>query len=170
MEIHATRIEPLSYDHEEDVIEIIRHAISNNEEIHGLCSLKNTKKNVLNFYKYEVFQTIFNDDPAFACIHNETCVGFSCCSTQIDKIYDTKGKMAHGIVTVVHPNFRKIGIGSRLRLSLVKELKLRGFDSYMFEIYTTNNASLLSAQKSAKQLNCDADLISFKFKGQVNVF
>jgi hypothetical protein len=40
----------------------------------------------------------------------------------------------------------------------------------MFEIYTTNNASLLNAQKVAKQLNCDADLISFKFKGKIDVF
>jgi len=164
------QIVPLSHDHEEDVLGIIRHSISNNEEIHGLCSLKDTEKNVLSFYKHEVFQTIFNDDPAFACIHNETCVGFSCCSTQIDKIYDTKSKMAHGVITIVHPDFRKFGIGSRLRLSLFKELKLRGFNSYMFEIYTTNNASLLNAQKIAKQLNYDADLISFKVKGKIDVF
>jgi ribosomal protein S18 acetylase RimI-like enzyme len=165
-----THIVPLSHDHEEDVLEIIRLSISNNEEIHGLCSLKNTEKNVLSFYKYEVFQAIFNDDPALACIHNETCVGFSCCSTQIDKMYDTKSKIAHGIITIVHPDFRKVGIGSDLRLSLTKELKLRGFDSYMFEIYTTNKASLLNAQKLAKQLNCDADLISFKVKGKIDVF
>lgn len=164
------QIVPLSYDHEEDVLEIIRHSISNNEEIHGLCSLKNTEKNVLNFYKHEVFQTIFNDDPSFACILNETCVGFSCCSTQVHKIYDTKSKMAHGVVTVVHPDFRKVGIGSSLRLSLAKELKSRGFESYMFEIYATNDASLLNAQKIAKQLNRDADLISFKLKGKIDVF
>jgi GNAT superfamily N-acetyltransferase len=159
----------LTFDDEENIINLITTSISYGDNLH-IGHLLPTEKNVNAFFKFEIFDILFEDDPNFGFFYQGELLGLSCCSTKINKIYQLKEKTAMGTITVVHPQYRRKGIGSKLRLAVIEQLKKLGFKRFIFEIKHDNEASLDNAKKIADKLKVKSDLISFKFEGHSDVF
>jgi GNAT superfamily N-acetyltransferase len=162
-------IRALTFDDEEEILDLIQTSIYNGDDIH-LAKLSPTQNNVINLFKHEIFPIIFEDDPIFGAFENEKLIGLTCCSTKLNTIYQLQESLALGIITIIHPDYRQQGIGTALRIHNAKVLKKRGIKKFIFEIKENNPASLQNAQKIGKNLNADADLVSFKFEGSTNVF
>jgi GNAT superfamily N-acetyltransferase len=162
-------IRSLTFDDEEQIFDLIKTSIYNGDDIH-LGKLAPTQNNVINLYKHEIFPILLEEDPIFGAFGNDGLVGLTCCSTKLNKIYQLTESLAFGIITVIHPDYRQQGIGTALRIFNAKDLKKRGIKNFIFEIKENNPASLQNAQKIGKNLNADADLVSFKFEGSTNVF
>ena len=163
------KIVELSFEHEEQILNLIKASIFNGDELH-IGDLLPTDSNVSSFYKLEIFPLLFEDEPVFGCFDHETLIGISCCSTKINDFYKLKQKTATGVITIVHPDYRQQGVGTELRLSIGKELHNRGIQKFVFDIKNNNQASLNNAQKIAAQLDAETQLIAFKFEGNTNVF
>ena len=165
----VSEIRTLTFNDEEEIFDLLKTSIYNGDDIH-LGKLAPTQNNVINLYKHEIFPIIFEDDPIFGAFENEKLVGLTCCSTKLNTIYQLQESLAFGIITIIHPDYRQQGIGTALRIHNAKDLKKRGIKKFIFEIKGSNQASLQNAQKIGKNLNADADLVSFKFEGSTNVF
>jgi hypothetical protein len=163
------KIVELSFEHEEQIIDLIKASIYNGDELH-VGELLPTDNNVSSFYKLEIFPLIFEEEPIFGYFNQETLIGLSCCSTKINDFYSLRQKTATGVITIVHPNHRREGIGTELRLYIGKELHNRGIQKFIFDIKNNNQASLNNAQKIAAELNAETQLIAFKFEGSTDVF
>ena len=165
----AIQIQSLTFDDEEQIFELLKTSIYNGDDIH-LGKLASTQNNIINLYKHEIFPIIFEEDPIFGAFEHDKLVGLTCCSTKLNRIYQLEESLAFGIITIIHPDYRQQGIGTALRIHNAKDLKKRGIKKFIFEIKENNPASLKNAQKIGKNLNADADLVSFKFEGSTNVF
>lgn len=162
------KIRRLTFDDEENIINLIKDSISYGDNLH-IVNLLPTEENVNAFFKFEIFEILFEDDPIFGFFEGGELLGLSCCSTKINQIYQLKEKTATGTITVVHPSHRRKGIGSKLRLSVAQKLKSLGFKRFIFEIKYDNEASLNNAKKIVDDLKVKSKLISFKFEGNSNV-
>ena len=163
------KIVELSFEHEEQIIDLIKASIFNGDELH-VGDLLPADSNVSAFYKLEIFPLLFEDEPVFGCFDQEILIGMSCCSTKINDFYKLKQKTATGVITIVHPDHRQQGVGTQLRLHLGKDLHNRGIEKFIFDIKNNNQASLNNAQKIAAQLDAETQLIAFKFEGSTDVF
>jgi len=163
------KIVELSFEHEEQIIDLIKASIFHGDELH-IGELLPTDNNVSALYKLEIFPLLFEEDPVFGCFDQEILIGMSCCSTKINDFYSLRQKTATGSITIVHPEHRRKGIGTELRLHLTRELNNRGIQKFIFDIKNNNQASLNNAQKIAAQLDAETQLIAFKFKGNTDVF
>ena len=157
-------LRPLTFDDEEDIINLIKNSINYGDNLH-IGNLLPTEENVNAFFKFEIFDILFEDDPIFGFFNDGELVGLSCCSTKINKIYQLEEKTAMGTITVICPKHRRKGIGSKLRLAVIEQLKKLGFKRFIFEIKHDNEASLDNAKKIADKLKVKSDLVSFKFEG-----
>jgi GNAT superfamily N-acetyltransferase len=162
-------IKQLKYEDEEQILNLIKASILNGDELH-VGELLPTNNNVFSFYKLEVFPLIFEEEPVLGCFKQKSLIGLSCCSTKINHFYSLRQKTATGVITIVHPNHRRKGIGTELRLRLGKDLRKRGIEKFIFDIKDNNKASLNNAQKIAAQLDAEAQLIAFKFEASTDVF
>lgn len=165
----VSEIRTLTFDDEEKIIDLIKTSIFNGDDIH-LGKLAPTQNNIINLYKHEIFPIIFEDDPIFGAFQDDKLIGLTCCSTKLNTIYKLQESLAFGILTIIHPDYRQQGIGTALRIHNAKDLKKRGIKKFIFEIKENNPSSLQNAQKIGKNLDADADLVSFKFEGNTNVF
>ena len=163
------KIRKLTFDDEDVINELVKKSLENKDEL-SVGNLLPTDRNVESFFRLEIFPILFEDDPILGYFEEDKLLGFSCCSTKANKLYDLKESSAIGGITICDPEFRRRGIGSKLRLSITKELKSRNIKKFIFEIKCDNEASLSNAQKISKELNADAELISFRFGGKVDVF
>jgi hypothetical protein len=162
-------IRHLSFDDEHDLLSLIKTSIFHGDDLH-IGDLIANDKNVSAFYQFEIFPVLMEKEPILGYIKNDQLLGFSCCSTKINKIYSLKKSLALGLITIVHPDHRRQGIGTKLRTSLGKLLDQKKIENFVFEIKQENNASLNNAKKIAEDLNAETKLISFKFIGNTNVF
>jgi GNAT superfamily N-acetyltransferase len=158
----------LTFEHEEQIIDLIKSSILNGDELH-IGGLKPTQKNASSFYRLEIFPILFDDDPIFGILEEDKLLGLACCSTKINDFYELKEKTSMGVITITHPDHRQQGLGTQLRLSIHQELYSRGIKKFIFEIKHDNQASLQNAQKIAQQINANTNLISFKFEGDIDV-
>jgi predicted GNAT family acetyltransferase len=85
-------------------------------------------------------------------------------------MYKLKQPTALGAITMTHPDHRRQGIGTSLRIKIGQDLYQRGIKKFLFEIKQDNPASLQNAQKISQQLKAKANLVSFKFEGNTDVF
>ena len=162
-------IRALTFDDETKIVELIKACIFNGDELH-IGELVANDANVWAFYKLEIFTIIFEDYPIFGYFEQDKLLGLACCSTQINDMYQLKQKTATGVITMTHPEHRRKGVATKLRTQIGKELHNRGVSKFIFEIKNNNEASLKNAQKIAEKLKAQTDLVSFKFKGNTNVF
>lgn len=162
-------IRALTFDDEDEIIELIRACIFNGDDLH-IGELIANDSNVWAFYKLEIFTIIFENYPIFGYLDQGKLLGLACCSTKINDMYQLKQKTATGVITMTHPEHRMKGIGTKLRIQVGKELHNRGISKFIFEIKNNNQASLKNAQKIAEQLKAQTNLVSFKFEGNTNVF
>lgn len=162
-------IKPLSLDDQGKITELIYLSLKNNDDLH-IAGLLPTKQNAVNFFNIEIIPILMNESPIFGAFKDDRLLGFSCCSLQVNEFYQLKNKIATGVITIIHPEFRRLGLGSKLRIEIGKALCSMGVYNFIFEIKHDNKASLNNAQKIANELDAKSDLISFKFKGDTNVF
>lgn len=162
-------IRALTFNDETKIVELIKACIFNGDELH-IGELVANDANVWAFYKLEIFTIIFEDYPIFGYFEQDKLLGLACCSTQINDMYQLKQKTATGVITMTHPEHRRKGVATKLRIQIGKELHNRGVSKFIFEIKNNNEASLKNAQKIAEKLKAQTDLVSFKFKGNTNVF
>lgn len=162
-------IRALTFNDETKIVELIKACIFNGDELH-IGELVANDANVWAFYKLEIFTIIFEDYPIFGYFEQDKLLGLACCSTQINDMYQLKQKTATGVITMTHPEHRRKGVATKLRTQIGKELHNRGVSKFIFEIKNNNEASLKNAQKIAEKLKAQTDLVSFKFKGNTNVF
>ena len=162
-------IKPLSFDDQEKIIELIYLSLKNNDDLH-IAGLLPTKQNAVNFFNIEIIPILMDESPILGAFNNDRLLGFSCCSLQINEFYQLKNKIATGVITIIDPDFRRLGLGSKLRIGIGKALSSIGVSNFIFEIKHDNKASLNNAQKIANELEAKSDLISFKFQGDTNVF
>lgn len=162
-------IRKLTFDDEGSINFLVKKSLNNGDRLF-IGDLLPTDRNIDSFFRLEIFPVIFEEDPIFGYFEKEKLLGFSCCTTAPNQLYDLKYSIAIGGITICDPESRRKGIGSKLRLSIAKELKNRKIDKFIFEIKCENDASLNNAQKVAKELKAEADLISFRFGGRVDVF
>lgn len=165
----SNKILELSFEHEEQILALIKTSIFNGDELH-IGDLLPTDSNVSSFYKLEIFPLLFENEPIFGCFAQEILIGMSCCSTKINDFYKLKQRIATGVITIVHPDHRQQGVGTELRLHIGKDLNNRGIEKFVFDIKNNNQASLNNAQKIASQLDAETQLVAFKFEGSTNVF
>lgn len=165
----VSNIRALTFDDEDEIIELVKASIFNGDELH-IGGLIASDKNVSSFYQLEIFPIIMDDDPIFGYFEENKLLGLACCSTKINTMYQLKQSAALGTITITHPDKRRQGIGTKLRLEIGKELGDRGIENFIFEIKHDNEASLQNAQKIAQNLKAKANLVSFKFQGNTNVF
>jgi len=165
----VSNIRALTFDDEDEIIKLVKASIFNGDQLH-IGNLIANSQNVSNFYQLEVFPIIMINDPIFGYYQEDRLVGLACCSTQVNQMYQLKQSVALGAITITHPDYRRQGIGTQLRLEIGKELNNRGIQKFIFEIKENNTASLQNAQKIAEQLKAEANLVSFKFEGNTNVF
>lgn len=162
-------IRALTFEDEEQIIQLIKTSIYNGDQLH-IGDLVASNQNVSNFYQLEVFPIIMEHDPIFGYFKENKLLGFACCSTKLNQMYELKQRAALGAITITHPDYRRQGIGTKLRLEIGKDLHNRGIQKFVFEIKHDNEASLQNAQKIAQNLQAQANLVSFKFEGSTNVF
>lgn len=165
----AGEIRALTFDDEDQIFELIKACIFNGDELH-IGGLVANDRNVSSYYKFELFPILMEDDPIFGYFQQDELLGLSCCSTKLNEMYQLKQSVAFGIITIVHPDRRRQGIGSKLRLEISRDTRRRGIQKFFFEIKNNNEASLQNAQKIAQNLQAKANLVSFKFEGNTNVF
>ena len=165
----VSNIRALTFDDEDQILELIKQSIFHEDQLH-IGDLIANSQNVSNFYQFEVFPIIMKNDPIFGYLQEDRLIGLACCSTQINQMYQLKQSVALGAITITHPDYRRQGIGTQLRLEIGKDLNNRGIQKFIFEIKENNTASLQNAQKIAEQLKAEANLVSFKFEGNTNVF
>lgn len=162
-------IRTLSFDDQNKITELIYLSLKNKDDLH-IAGLLPTKQNAVSFFNIEIIPILMNENPIFGAFKDDRLLGFSCCSLQINEFYQLRNKIATGVITIIHPEFRRLGLGSKLRIEIGKALSSIGVSNFIFEIKHNNKASLNNAQKIANQLDAKSDLISFKFKGDTNVF
>jgi GNAT superfamily N-acetyltransferase len=162
-------IQALTFEDEDEIINLVKSSIYHGDELH-IGNLVQCDQNVSNFYKLEIFPIILDEDPIFGYYDNHKLLGLACCSTKINKMYKLKDSVALGAITITHPDYRRQGIGTDLRIKIGEDLNKRGIKKFVFEIKQDNSASLQNAQKIAEQLKAKANLVSFKFEGSTNVF
>lgn len=162
-------IRTLSFDDQSKITELIYLSLKNNDDLH-IAGLLPTKQNAVSFFNIEIIPILMNESPIFGAFKDDRLLGFSCCSLQINEFYQLRNKIATGVITIIHPEFRRLGLGSKLRIEIGKALSSIGVSNFIFEIKHDNKASLNNAQKIANQLDAKSDLMSFKFKGDTNVF
>jgi hypothetical protein len=162
------KIRPLTFDDEDEIIDLIKVSLYNGDQLH-IGELLPTESNVYNFYRFEIFPLIIDEEPLLGYF-NDKLIGIASCTTRFNKMYKLKKSLALGMITITHPDHRRQGIATKLRTQLGKELYLRNIDSFVFEIKQENEASLKNAQKIAKNLKSDASLLSLKFEANTNVF
>lgn len=162
-------IRTLSFDDQNKITELIYLSLKNKDDLH-IAGLLPTKQNAVSFFNIEIIPILMNENPIFGAFKDDRLLGFSCCSLQINEFYQLRNKIATGVITIIHPEFRRLGLGSKLRIEIGKVLSSTGVSNFIFEIKHDNKASLNNAQKIANQLDAKSDLISFKFKGDTNVF
>jgi len=155
------KIIQLSFDNELDIIRLIEKSIKNKDEILPF-KLKPTSKNYNNFYKIEIFPVLFDEDPAFGYYLDDRLIGFAACSTKVCKFYDLETPTALGVIDLVDPDFRRQGISSKLRVSILKELKSRDFKRVVLDILNSNIASFNCSAKIAKEHSIDSNIVSRK--------
>lgn len=158
---------PLSISKENELLKLIFASLQEGDCLSIFGKLKANHKNCHAFYKREILPLIINKDPCLYIAENKKIIGFTCCNTGINKAYDLESLTAVGFITVVHPNKRRQGFGSRLRLALKDELEKRKIKKFIFGIRADNEASLLNAKKLLTQIRKDAKIISYQFEGNV---
>tara|TARA_R110001592_G_scaffold350736_2_gene647126 strand:+ start:2669 stop:3172 length:504 start_codon:yes stop_codon:yes gene_type:complete len=161
-------IKNLTFDDEEIINSLTKKCLCNGDTIFTTKILP-TEKNVDSFFRLEIFPIIFDEDPILGFFSGKNLLGLSYCSTKINSCYDLAEPTSIGGLTMCDPDFRHQGIGSKLRLSLISELRARSIKKFIFEIRADNEASLNNAQKISKIIKADAEMISLKFEGSSNV-
>lgn len=162
-------IRVLTFEDQDKIIELIYLSLKNNDDLH-IANLLPTKQNAVNFFNIEIIPILLNESPICGIFAEDRLLGFNCCSLQVNEFYQLRNKTATGVITIIHPKFRRLGLGSKLRIEIGKMLFSMGVSNFIFEIKHDNKASLNNAQKIANELDAKSDLISFKFKGDTNVF
>lgn len=162
-------VRELTLEDDDQIIDLITECVLNGDDLQA-GGLLPTKKNASTFYTMEILPILIDREPIFGAFIEKKLVGISCCSLKINNIYNLKEKIAIGGVTAVTPQERRKGIGTKLRSKLAKDLKSRKVSKFIFEIESSNEASLLNVKKMASNINADAQLFSFKFAGDLNVF
>ena len=159
----------LTIEDDDQIIDLITECILNGDDLQA-GGLLPTKKNASIFYTLEILPILIDREPIFGAFIEKKLVGISCCSLKINNIYNLQEKIAIGVVTAVIPQERRKGIGTKLRSKLAKDLESKKVSKLIFEMESSNQASLLNAKKIASDMNADAKLFSFKFIGDLNVF
>lgn len=165
----VSNIRALTFDDEDEITGIIKSCLEVDKNF-VMTDLIFNDENVSAFFRLEILPILFDNDPIFGYFKDSKLLGFTCCSTKINKMYKLNKKVAVGILTAVCPSFRRQGIGSKLRVSLAKACQSRGVEKFIFDVKQYNTASLQNAQKVADKLKSEASLISFKFEATTNVF
>lgn len=165
----VSNIRALTFDDEDEITGIIKSCLKVDNDL-VMTDLIFNDENVSAIFHFEIFPVLFDNDPILGYFEDSKLLGFTCCSTKINKIYKLNKKVAVGVLTAIHPSFRRKGIGSKLRVSLAKACQSRGVEKFIFDIKQYNTASLQNAQKVADKLKSAASLISFKFEATTNVF
>jgi len=151
----------LSFDNEQDIIALIEKSIKNKDKILPF-QLKPTTRNYNNFYKIEIFPVLFDEDPAFGYWLDDRLIGFAACSTKACEFYELETPTAIGVIDLVDPDFRRQGVSTQLRTSILMELKSRGFKRVILDFLNSNTASLDCSLKIAKEHSIDSTIVSNK--------
>ena len=108
------QIRSLKFGDEEEIVSLIHNSLKNQDELH-IAGLLPTLKNSYTFYRFEIFPILLEEDPIYGFFLNGKLIGLSCCSTKINTIYQLKEKISIGVITIVNPDSRRAGIGTKLR-------------------------------------------------------
>lgn len=160
------KIRSLYFEDEEEIIHLIDHCLKNNDNL-TIEHILYTKRNVHNFYKLHILPAMVGRHPIFGFFENQNLIGLSCASLEINELYDCAQKTAHGIITMVHKEYRSKGISTELRNFMLLDLKSRGVKKFLFDISQNNKASVNSATKVAEKFSLDAKIICIK--GEINI-
>jgi predicted acetyltransferase len=155
-------IRQLTPDDEEKIIDLIHESLKHEDDLF-VGELVASEENANTLFFLEVLPCIIDDDPCFGWFEDSTLLGFSTCSTKINNMYKLKKPAACGVLTLVHYEHRRKGIGSKLRLEIGKALKQKGIKQFIFEIKKNNEASLSNANSIATKINADPNLLSYRF-------
>ena len=160
------KIRTLSFEDEDQIINLIDNCLKNNDNL-TIENILYTKRNVNNFYKLHILSTILEEYPIFGFFENETLLGLSCASLEINKLYDCAQKTAQGVITMILSEHRGKGISKDLRKAIVNDLKSRGVKKFLFDISQDNKPSVNSATSVAEKFNLDAKIVCIR--GEVEI-
>lgn len=160
------KIRTLSFEDEDQIINLIDNCLKNNDNL-TIENILYTKRNVNNFYKLHILPAILKKHPIFGFFEDEILIGLSCASLDINELYDCAQKTAHGIITMVHKEYRSKGISTELRNSMLLDLKSRGIKKFLVDISQNNKASVNSATKLVEKFSLDPKIICVK--GEINI-
>lgn len=160
------KIRTLSFEDEDQIINLIDNCLKNNDNL-TIENILYTKRNVNNFYKLHILPATLKKHPIFGFFEDEILIGLSCASLEINELYDCAQKTAHGIITMVHKEHRSKGICADLRKVILNDLKSRGVKKFLFDISQNNKPSVNSATKVAEKFSLDAKIICIK--GEIDI-
>ena len=153
----------LDFSFQDKIITLILKCLKNKDDI-SAAKILPTKKNAENFYQLEIFPHIFSEDYCFGYLINNKLIAISCCSTQINNQYECREKVGIGVVDMVDPDYRRLGVSKLLRKHIANKLKNNGINKVYLEIKTQNQASLFCASKVIKELQGKSNLHSYRIE------
>ena len=126
-----------------------------------------TDHNATVFYMLEIRPCILNSDPCYLAFHKDRPVGLSCCSTTINTSYDLQEKTALGVITAIHPQYRRQKLATLLREEMLNELKEKGIASVISDISISNEASISGCKKIISEKDLGFTELSIKYKCEI---
>ena len=99
------KIRPLTFDDEDEIIDLIKVSLYNGDQLH-IGELLPTESNVYNFYRFEIFPLIIDEEPLLGYF-NDKLIGIASCTTRFNKMYNLKKSLALGMITITHPDHRR---------------------------------------------------------------
>jgi hypothetical protein len=154
-----------SLDHQEEIVDLVYHALKNTQGFS--LPLLPTRKNAEVFYRLEVIPCLINNDPAYLAYHGPNPIGFACCSLGANTAYDLSRPIALGVLTVTTTKYRRQGVATELRKSMLADLKQHNIESVLTEISDLNTESILSCQKLASDIDSAVFQISNKYECKI---
>jgi|TARA_B110000495_G_scaffold117712_1_gene102179 hypothetical protein len=150
-------IRTMTLDDSEDIIDLVQESFKDAKTFY--LPVLPTKKTAYHFYKLEIEPAIINRDPCHVVLSGDECIGFSCSSTCINKVYDLDKKIALGVLTFILKNHRRQGLSEELRYLTMKGLKELEAEYVLCDIYEPNKPSLLGMKKICEESNLNPELI-----------